>query len=110
MTNSNQSIIVIAEAGVNHNGSLKLALEMIDKAKDAGADFIKFQTFSANALVTKDAKQAKYQLKNSKKSESQLSMISSLELSRDYKKIFSYCEKKKLNVSHHHLMLKVQNF
>ena len=89
MTNSNQSIIVIAEAGVNHNGSLKLALEMIDKAKDAGADFIKFQTFSANALVTKDAKQAKYQLKNSKKSESQLSMISSLELSHaDHKKIF----------------------
>ncbi len=97
MTNSNQSIIVIAEAGVNHNGSLKLALEMIDKAKDAGADFIKFQTFSANALVTKDAKQAKYQLKNSKKSESQLSMISSLELSHaDHKKIFSYCEKKEI--------------
>lgn len=97
MSEGNPRTQIIAEAGVNHNGDLSLAFEMIDKAKDAGADFIKFQTFNAEALVTKNAKKAGYQIENTNKRESQLSMISNLQLSEeDHKKIFSYCHKKNI--------------
>ena len=55
--------IIIAEAGVNHNGSIELAKQLVDKAVEAGVDYIKFQTFKASKLVTKSAKQADYQKK-----------------------------------------------
>ena len=56
--------LIIAEAGVNHNGSIKLAKELIKKASEAGADYVKFQTFLADKLVSKEAKKAAYQSKN----------------------------------------------
>ena len=59
--------IIIAEAGVNHNGSIKIAKQLIDVAKEAGADFVKFQTFKAKDLVTDYAQKAEYQKTNSKK-------------------------------------------
>lgn len=84
--------VIIAEAGVNHNGSEKLAFELVDAAFNAGADIIKFQTFKAKALVTKDAKQAEYQAKNTGKKESQLTMLSKLELSYEcHHRLVSYC-------------------
>ena len=58
--------IIIAEAGVNHNGSIEYAKKLIDIAKDSGSDFIKFQSFKADNLVTKNAPKAKYQLRNMK--------------------------------------------
>ncbi len=75
--------VVIAEAGVNHNGDIDQAKEMIEVASDAGADFIKFQTFKAEKLVTKNAKKADYQNKTTKKNESQFSMLKKLELSEE---------------------------
>ncbi len=75
--------IIIAEAGVNHNGSLKIAKKLVDAASDAGADYIKFQTFVTGNLVSKDAKMADYQIKNSGNEISQYMMLSNLELSSD---------------------------
>lgn len=74
------NVYFIAEAGVNHNGSIKLAKELIQAAKDAGASAIKFQTFITEELVTPSAKQAKYQTENTKE-QSQFDMLKSLELS-----------------------------
>jgi len=73
--------LIIAEAGVNHNGDTKIAFELVDAAYKAGADIVKFQTFKAKNLVTESAKQAEYQLRNTSKSESQFDMLSRLELS-----------------------------
>jgi len=75
--------LIIAEAGVNHNGDEKLAFELIDAAYLAGADIVKFQTFKAKSLVTAEAEQAEYQVNNTQKKESQLAMLSRLELSYD---------------------------
>ena len=72
--------IIIAEAGVNHNGELIMAKQLIDKAADAGADFVKFQTFSADRLVTRTAKKADYQTQSTAINESQYEMLRSLEL------------------------------
>jgi sialic acid synthase SpsE len=72
---------IIAEAGVNHNGSLTLAKKLVDTAKDAGVDAVKFQTFKTKELVTKDAKTASYQYKNIGKKQSQYEMLRRLELS-----------------------------
>jgi len=83
---------IIAEAGVNHNGSLSEAHKLIDIAKNAGADFVKFQSFNANELVTKEASQAKYQ-KIANKKQSQLDMLKELEISEaGFKELFLHCE------------------
>jgi N,N'-diacetyllegionaminate synthase len=88
--------IIIAEAGVNHNGSIELAKQLVDRAVEAGVDYIKFQTFKASKLVTKAAKQAEYQQKNiGKKSDSQYQMLKKLELSpEDHKTLIAYCKEK----------------
>lgn len=89
-------VLIIAEAGVNHNGSLELAKQLIDKAVEAGVDIIKFQTFKSEKLVSKDAKQAEYQQKNiGKEDEGQLAMLKKLELSQaDHEELIAYCNKK----------------
>lgn len=88
--------LIIAEAGVNHNGSLTLAKQLIDKAVDAGVDIIKFQTFKSEKLVSKAAKQAEYQQRNiGKKDEGQLAMLKKLELSQqDHEELIAYCKEK----------------
>ena len=88
--------LIIAEAGVNHNGSLELAKRLIDAAADAGGDYVKFQTFKAENLVTKSAKQAEYQKKNiGDGDDSQYQMLKNLELSLvDHEVLIGYCKQK----------------
>ncbi|RGS66621.1 N-acetylneuraminate synthase [Roseburia inulinivorans] len=87
------STTIIAEAGVNHNGSLKLAKQMIDEAAKAGADYIKFQTFKPEKLVSKFAQKADYQKKTTGNNESQLQMLEKLALSYDdFVELKKYCE------------------
>ncbi len=84
---------IIAEAGVNHNGDMDTAIKMIDAVKDAGCDCIKFQTFKTEALVTKSAKKADYQVENTKNNDSQFEMLKKLELGfDDFKILKDYCE------------------
>lgn len=86
--------IVIAEAGVNHNGSIDLAKKLVNEAAFAKADFVKFQSFKASKLATKSASKAQYQKDNSSSSESQYEMLKRLELSEsDQLELFNYCEK-----------------
>lgn len=86
-------IFVIAEAGVNHNGSLDLAKRLAVAAKEAGADCVKFQTFVPENLVTDQAAMAEYQKENTKKSSSQLEMLKKIALSFDeFCKLKAYCE------------------
>lgn len=88
---------IIAEAGVNHNGSIDIAKKLIDAAKDANADAIKFQTFITENIVCKYTKKAPYQDKNSLKKQSQYEMLKSLELSESqHIQIFEYCYFKKI--------------
>lgn len=95
MTQKKDSVYIIAEAGVNHNGDIDRAKQMIDVAKGAGADAIKFQTFTAQELVTKQASQAEYQTKNIGKETTQYEMLKALEISaQDHKVLIAHCEKK----------------
>lgn len=88
------SIYIIAEAGVNHNGKLDLALKLCDAAKVAGVDAVKFQTWKTENIVTASARQAAYQTANTGKEESQYDMLKNLELSYDhFRCIQDYCKK-----------------
>ena len=84
---------IIAEAGVNHNGDIKLAYRLIDKAKEAGADAIKFQSFITEKIASKKVDAAPYQKENLKSLETQFDMLKKLELSyEDFRKIKKYCD------------------
>jgi N,N'-diacetyllegionaminate synthase len=92
-----KKIFIIAEAGVNHNGSLKKALRLINAAKKAGADAIKFQTFKAENIVTTHASKAEYQKNLSSKKETQFQMLKKLELTHKmHLACHAECKKKKI--------------
>lgn len=89
------SVFIIAEAGVNHNGSMEIAKKLIDVAHEAGADAVKFQTFKADKLVSKSAQKAAYQKESTDASESQYEMLKRLELSAEaHKELMAYCAQK----------------
>lgn len=93
----NRGTIIIAEVGVNHNGSLGMAKDLVDVACSAGADFVKFQTFKASEIATIGAKKADYQVNNTVPDESQFDMLKNLELAdEDYLEILHYCENKSI--------------
>lgn len=87
------SVLIIAEAGVNHNGSMVIARKLVDAAVEAGVDIIKFQTFKAEKLVSKEAKKAEYQKSNiGDGNDSQFEMLKKLELSeQDHEELIAYC-------------------
>lgn len=92
-----QKTLVIAEAGVNHNGDLQLAKKLVDAATEAGADVIKFQTFKASQLVTEHAEQAVYQQKALGNSEGQLAMLKRLELQPEqHAELIDYCQQQNI--------------
>lgn len=90
-------IFIIAEAGVNHNGSIEIAKSLIDVAVEAGADAVKFQTFKAEKLVSKNTQKANYQKKTTNQDESHYQMIKKLELDADaHKELMTYCANKNI--------------
>jgi N-acetylneuraminate synthase len=93
-----ESVIIIAEAGVNHNGDINKAFKLIDVAVNAGVDYVKFQTFKAENLVSRIAKKADYQIENTQNdSDNQLEMLKKLELSHaQHEQLIQYCEEKKI--------------
>ena len=91
------SVFVIAEAGVNHNGSIDLAKKLVDVACEAGVDAVKFQTFKAENIVTRNAQKAVYQKNITDKEESQFSMLKRIELDEsEHKELVSYCNNKSI--------------
>ena len=85
---------IIAEAGVNHNGDVSLAYKLIDAAKEAGVDCIKFQTFKTEKVISKNTEMATYQKENLKNEETQYEMVKKLELSyQNFKDLKDYCQK-----------------
>ena len=91
------SVFIIAEAGVNHNGSIDVAKKLIDVASTSGADAVKFQTFKAENLATKNARKANYQMETTNNKESQFNMLKKFELDIEaHKKLISYCDKKSI--------------
>jgi len=89
------NVFIIAEAGVNHNGNIKIAKNMVDAAVDAGVDAIKFQSFKAEDLVINQAPKANYQLHNTLENETQYQMLKKLELSHDeQQQLYAYCQNK----------------
>lgn len=93
-----KKVLIIAEAGVNHNGDIQKAIELIDVAAAAEVDIVKFQTFKAEKIVSKEAKKANYQSRNiSDNDDSQFSMLKSLELSEeDHAILIKECEKREI--------------
>lgn len=92
-----KKVFIIAEAGVNHNGSLELAKKLVDKALEAGVDCIKFQTFKSENLVSMSAQMAEYQKENLGKDESQYKMLKELEISfEEFKELKEYCKEKNI--------------
>lgn len=92
-----QKTLIIAEAGVNHNGSLNVARKLIDAACIADADYVKFQTFKTELVISRKAAKAKYQVKNTNSNETQFEMIKKLELSfDDFAILKEYCNDKKI--------------
>jgi N,N'-diacetyllegionaminate synthase len=90
-------VFIIAEAGVNHNGVLELAKQLVDIASNAGADAIKFQTFRTENLVSKNAQKAEYQKQTTNGQESQFDMLKKLELNVEaHKELIAYCKTKSL--------------
>lgn len=90
-------MFIIAEAGVNHNGSLELAKRLVDVAVDAGADAVKFQTFKADKLVIRGAQKAEYQKQTTSVNESQFDMIKKLELDENsHRELICYCDQKQI--------------
>jgi len=86
-------IRIIAEAGVNHNGDISIAKKLVDAAKACGADIVKFQTFSAEKIASKNAAKADYQIKSTESGESQFEMLKRLELDeRAHREIKDYCD------------------
>ena len=89
------SVVIIAEAGVNHNGNINNAKKLIDVAAEAGVDYVKFQTFKANKIVTMQAEKADYQNKNTNSFDTQYEMLKKLELSKDsHHLLIKYCNHK----------------
>jgi len=99
MKTSAQRVLIIAEAGVNHNGSLDLAFKLIDAAAAAGADVVKFQTFRASELASAHVPKAQYQLASTDATESQLDMLKKIELSEsDHEKLIAHATRKGIGV------------
>jgi N,N'-diacetyllegionaminate synthase len=93
----NKKVFIIAEAGVNHNGKIALAKELVDAAVSSQADAIKFQTFSASSLVMPEASASKYQIQNMGVKTSQKKLLKKLELSFEaHREIYAYCRKKNI--------------
>lgn len=93
MNDAYKKCLIIAEAGVNHNGKLELALQLCDAAKKTGADVVKFQTWKTENIITNSVAQAEYQRRNTRKTESQFDMLKKLELSySDFTKIKEHCD------------------
>jgi len=91
------NVFIIAEAGVNHNGSVELAKKLIDVAVESGVDAVKFQTFKAKNLVSKNAEKAEYQKQTTDTNESQFDMIKKLELDMDtHHELIAYCRTKNI--------------
>lgn len=91
-------VYIIAEAGVNHNGDIDIAKKLIYEASIAGADAVKFQTFKADDLVTKDAKKANYQMESTKNNDNQYDMLKELELSyENHKELIDVCKKNNID-------------
>ena len=94
----NNKTLIIAEAGVNHNGDISLAKKLIDIAAQAGADIVKFQTFNADRIVTRTAKKANYQIKSTDSGESQHDMLNRLELTEAmHLELIAHCEMRNID-------------
>ncbi|MFH0949521.1 MAG: N-acetylneuraminate synthase family protein [Candidatus Aenigmatarchaeota archaeon] len=95
LVGDDEPCFIIAEAGVNHNGEIDIAKKLVDAAKSSGSDAVKFQTFKSEKIVTPYVKQAKYQVENIGKKESQYEMLRRLELNYDdFRELKDYCVKK----------------
>jgi len=93
----NDKVFIIAEAGINHNGDINLAYKLVNVAKEAGVDAVKFQTFKTEKVISKFTEMASYQKKNLSTNESQYEMVKKLELSyKEFKKLKDYCDEIKI--------------